>query len=62
MPIYLYLAVGSEDPWNNYSTEFYSRAFDFIGVRNQFDYVDGFGHDSDFWRVCMYNYVSKIFK
>ena len=62
MPIYLYLAVGSEDPWNIDCTKYYSEVLNEMGVRNQMDYVYGFGHDSDFWRVCMYNYIYKLFK
>jgi len=62
MPLYLYLAVGSEDPYNIYSTGYYSEVFDGMGIRHQYDYVEGFGHDSGFWRVCMYNYLRKIFK
>ena len=62
MPIYLYLAVGSEDPWNIHSTEYFSEVLESMGVSHQYDYVEGFGHDSDFWRVCMYNFIGKIFK
>lgn len=62
MPIYLYLSVGSEDPWNIRGTRYYSEVLNDMGVKNQFDYVEGFGHDTDFWQVCMYNYLQKIFK
>ena len=62
MPIYLYLAVGSEDPYNIRATKYYSEVFRDMGLGYQYDYVEGFGHDSDFWRVCMYNFIRKIFK
>lgn len=62
MPIYLYLAVGSEDPYNIRATQYYSEVFRDMGIGYQYDYVEGFGHDSDFWRVCMYNFIGKIFK
>lgn len=62
MPIYMYLAVGSEDPYNIHATQYYSDVFTEMGIAHQYDYVEGFGHDADFWRVCMYNYIGKIFK
>lgn len=61
-PDYLYLAVGSKDPWNIGFTASYSEIFSGMGIKNQYDYVEGFGHDSGFWRVCMYNFLQKIFK
>lgn len=61
-PEYLYLAVGSKDPWNISFTAAYSDIFHGMGINNQYDYVEGFGHDSSFWRVCMFNFVQKIFK
>ena len=62
MPLYLYLAVGSEDPYNIRATQYYSEVFRDMGLGYQYDYVEGFAHDSDFWRVCMYNFINKIFK
>lgn len=61
-PYYIYLAVGSKDPWNIYATEYYSQVINSMGLTYQYDYVEGYGHDSGFWRVCMYNYLQKIFK
>lgn len=61
-PIYLYMAVGSKDPWNIDCTLYYSEVLDDMGVKNQTDYVEGFGHDGDFWRVGMYNFMHKIFR
>lgn len=43
-------------------TKYYSEVFRDMGLGYQYDYVEGFGHDSDFWRVCMYNFIRKIFK
>ena len=62
MPYYLYLAVGSEDPYNIRATKYYSEVFSDMGIGYQYDYVEGFGHNSEFWRVCMYNFIGKIFK
>ena len=55
-------AVGSEDPYNIRATGYYSEVFTDMGIRHQYDSVEGFGHDSEFWRVCMYNFIGKIFK
>lgn len=61
-PYYLYMAVGSEDPWNIDCTLYYRDILQEMGVRNQTDYVDGYGHDADFWGQCFYNYLSKVYK
>ena len=61
-PFYLYLAVGSEDPWNIDCTLYYKQVFDEMGIKNQTDYVDGYEHNHIFWRQCFYNFLSKIFK
>lgn len=61
-PFYLYLAVGSEDPWNIDCTLYYKQVFDEMGIKNQTDYVDGYEHSHIFWRQCFYNFLSKIFK
>lgn len=60
-PYYLYMTVGSEDPWNIDCTLYYRDQLNEMGVRNQTDYVDGFGHDEAFWRQCFYNFLHKIF-
>ena len=62
MPKYLYLAVGSKDPWNIECTKYYGEVLNKMGIKNQTDYVKGFGHDYKFWRVCMYNFMNKIFR
>ena len=61
-PYYLYMTVGSEDPWNIDCTLYYRDVLNEMGVKNQTDYVDGYGHDADFWGQCFYNYLSKTFK
>lgn len=61
-PYYLYLAVGSEDPWNIDCTLYYKQVFDEMGVKNQTDYVDGYEHDYLFWRQCFYNFLCKTFR
>lgn len=62
MPYYVYMAVGSEDPWNIDCTFFYRDTLDKMGVKNRTDYVDGYGHDVKFWRQCYYNFLSKAFR
>ena len=61
-PYYLYMAVGSEDPWNIDCTQYYHQVLDEMGVKNQTDLADEYGHDYKFWRQCFYNYLRKIFK
>ncbi len=61
-PYYLYMPVGSEDPWNIEGTLHYCDVLNDMGVKNQTDLVDGYGHDADFWRQCFYNYLTKLFK
>ena len=61
-PYYLYMTVGSEDPWNIDCTLYYRDVLNEMGVKNQTDYVDGYGHDADFWGQCFYNYLSKIYR
>lgn len=61
-PYYLYMAVGSEDPWNIDCTLYYRDVLNEMGVKNQTDLVDGYGHDYKFWRQCFYNYLTKVFK
>ena len=62
IPYYLYMTVGSEDPWNIDCTLYYRDVLNEMGVKNQTDYVEGYGHDTDFWGQCFYNYLSKIFR
>ena len=62
MPIYLYMAVGSDDPWNVDCTLYYSEVLNKMGVKNQTDLVEGFGHDAGFWRLGVYNFMHKIFR
>lgn len=61
-PYYLYMTVGSEDPWNIEGTLHYRDVLNEMGVKNQTDLVDGYGHDYKFWRQCFCNYLTKIFK
>ena len=61
MPYYLYMTVGSEDPWNIGCTLYYRDQLNDMGVKSQTDYVEGFGHDEAFWRQCFYNFLHKIF-
>lgn len=61
-PYYIYMAVGSEDPWNIKCTFFYRDTLDEMGVKNQTDYAEGYGHDSDFWGQCYYNFLHKAFR
>lgn len=61
-PYYLYMAVGSEDPWCIDCTLLYRDTLNGMGVNNQTDYVESYGHDSEFWGQCYYNFLSKIFR
>lgn len=61
-PYYVYMAVGSEDPWNIDCTFLYRDKLNEIGVKNQTDYAQGYGHDSEFWGQCYYNYLTKVFQ
>lgn len=61
-PYYLYLAVGGDDPWNIDCTLLYRDTLDNMGIRNQTDYAEGYGHNSKFWGQCFYNFLSKAFQ
>ncbi len=61
-PYYLYMAVGSEDPWNIDCTLYYRDVLNNMGVKNQTDYVEGYEHNPTFWRQCFYNFLTKIFR
>ncbi len=61
MPRYIYLTVGTEDPWNIDVTAYYGEVMDRNGIPNQNDLVEGYGHDSDFWALGHYNFLQKIF-
>jgi enterochelin esterase-like enzyme len=61
MPRYIYLTVGTEDPWNIEVTAYYGREMDRLGIPNQNDLVKGYGHDNDFWLLGHYNFLQKIF-
>ena len=61
-PYYLYLSVGTDDPWNVDVTRYYAEVLDDMGVQNQTDVVDGFEHGYIFWRICFYNFLTKAFR
>ncbi len=52
MPKYLYMAVGTKDPWNIDCTLYYRDVLDGMGVKNQTDLVEGYEHNYEFWRQC----------
>ena len=60
-PIYVYLTVGTEDPWCIDSTLYYGEVLDRKGIANQTDLVDGYDHDNDMWALGHYNFLQKIF-
>lgn len=62
MPKYVYLSVGTKDPWNIGVTKYYGEVLTKTGFKNQTDEVEGFAHDSEFWGVSMYNFFNKIFR
>lgn len=61
-PIYLYLTVGSKDPWNIDCTLYYRDVLNQMNIKNQTDYVEGYGHDADFWGQSYYNFLAKVFR
>ena len=61
-PYYLYMTVGSKDPWNVEGTLHYRDVLDQMGVKNRTDYVEGFEHNHLFWRQCFYNFLTKDFR
>ncbi|MBQ3302323.1 MAG: hypothetical protein IJH04_09330, partial [Eggerthellaceae bacterium] len=61
-PFYLYLSVGTEDPWNVGCTRYYGEVLDEAGIRNQTDIIPGFAHEDAFWEQCFYNLLTKAFK
>lgn len=62
VPYYVYMAVGSNDPENVEITLYYSDVLKELGVHNQTDLVEGYGHNPEFWEQCFFNYLSKIFR
>lgn len=61
-PCYLYLAVGSEDDGSKDPTLYYRDVLNEMGIRNQTDLVEGYGHNVLFWRLCFYNFFTKAFR
>lgn len=61
-PYYLYMAVGSKDPWNIDCTLYYRDVMDRAGIKNQTDLAENYEHNYVFWRQCFYNYLTKIFR
>lgn len=60
-PYYLYMTVGTNDPWNIDCTLYYRDVLNEMGVKNQTDLAEGYGHDADFWGQCFYNFLAKVF-
>ena len=56
------MSVGDKDPYNIDCTLYYRDVLNQMGVKNQTDYVKGYGHDEQFWGQCFYNYLNKIFR
>ncbi|MCH5297151.1 MAG: esterase family protein [Ruminococcus sp.] len=61
-PKYIYMSVGSKDPWDIEPTLYYGEVMTKNGIRNQTDFVEGYEHDYIFWRLCYYNFLKKIFR
>lgn len=61
-PKYIYLSVGSKDPWDIDPTLYYGEVMTENRIRNQTDFVEGYEHDHIFWRLCYYNFLKKIFR
>ena len=62
MPRYIYLTVGTEDPWCIKSTQYYGEIMDEKGIPNQNDLVEGYDHGNDLWELGHYNFLQKIFR
>lgn len=61
-PLYLYLAVGGDDEDSIGPTLYYGDVLNERGLRNQTDLVEGFGHNTRFWRQCFCSFFAKAFK
>ena len=61
-PYYLYMAVGTNDEYGTDVTVAYHEELDKYGMKNQTDVVEGYEHDYFFWRLCFYNFLTKIFR
>ena len=61
VPYYIYLSVGSEDPWCIKSTQYYGEVMDEKGIPNQNDLVEGYDHGNEMWELGHYNFLQKIF-
>ena len=61
IPRYIYLTVGTEDPWCIDSTAYYGEVMDEKGIPNQNDLVEGYDHDNDMWELGHYNFLQKVF-
>ena len=61
-PCYLYLAVGGDDSGSMGPTLYYRDVLDGLGIRNQTDLVDDYGHNDLLWRRCFYNFLTKVFR
>lgn len=61
LPLYIYLSVGTEDPWCIKSTLYYGQVMDEKGIPNQTDLVEGYDHGNEMWELGHYNFLQKIF-
>ena len=61
MPRYIYLTVGTEDPWCIRSTAYYGEVMNEKGIPNQNDLVEGYDHGNDLWELGHYNFLQKVF-
>lgn len=61
MPRYIYLCVGTEDPWCINSTLYYGEVMDEKGIPNRTELVEGYDHGNDMWELGHYNFLQKIF-
>ena len=61
MPRYIYLTVGTEDPWCIDSTAYYHEILDEKGIPNEYRLVEGYEHGNDLWALGHYNMLRKVF-
>ena len=61
MPRYIYLCVGTEDPYCINSTLYYGEIMDKKGIPNRTELIEGYDHGNEMWELGHYNFLQKIF-
>lgn len=61
MPRYIYLCVGTEDPYCINSTLYYGEVMDKKGIPNRTELIEGYDHGNEMWELGHYNFLQKVF-